>query len=645
MSNDLELWNIIPQNASIDQTPLRPLQLSYDKFLSDMFAPIGTGANGAEGVCPDSVASPMSCLQYLANRNDVIVKAAQQRPLIRLADKNLNPIVAVTEEMSANWEEKWDDSASAKITIRYENHIVDWLVNQTRVDEDIHLLIDPIPTQPDWRTRWGGKVHEIHVRQNEDGTKSVDLVAVSHREHAKKLLISCNPFFAPEVALPRMWILPGPTRTICFLTFMLNLARLFVPGLSTITNIFNPAGWLDPLSLDSIEMFNPLAWPIQVAFVDPIVDESRWSAIGATWTDWHSTTSDMLKDAGVILRAYTWLPEDADSPHTELADMISALPMAIQGDLQQMIRPTRPCVVFALEDKSGQTGPTGTMIDGLLNVIGVTLDDMVTTVLIDSNTGQTLNGEPIVDINNQTPVFQSLLGVAPAPPKAIWRNGEFTGIISADHTFHKAPVKTLMTGGKSPAFVNELQTFGIRYGLSQLSDQINPGLGGPVNTAYQNQLANGLENVYQGQLDNVLFAWERLTDPVRAIYTGDHAYQEYVERGTGTAYTLASVLSLREGQYKTRAFQGFQTKVRNGMPWMIDVDARLGDRAGFEFDGVIYVDQITAIRREYDRTKPVLVSLSIGDDRDHRDPMARVMRFVSAIWTTVGALAGEGTIF
>ena len=81
------------------------------------------------------------------------------------------------------------------------------------------------------------------------------------------------------------------------------------------------------------------------------------------------------------------------------------------------------------------------------------------------------------------------------------------------------------------------------------------------------------------------------------------------------------------------------------MPWMIDVDARLGDRAGFEFDGVIYVDQITAIRREYDRTKPVLVSLSIGDDRDHRDPMARVMRFVSAIWTTVGALAGEGTIF
>jgi len=52
----------------------------------------------------------MSCLQYLANRNDVIVKAAQQRPLIRLADKNLNPIVAVTEEMSANWEEKWDDS-------------------------------------------------------------------------------------------------------------------------------------------------------------------------------------------------------------------------------------------------------------------------------------------------------------------------------------------------------------------------------------------------------------------------------------------------------------------------------------------------------------------------------------------------------
>lgn len=645
MSNNENLWGIIPQTPNIDQTALQPIEIAYTQMLAGVFAPIGTGVNGTEGVCPDPSANPMTCLQYMTNRNDTIIRAAQQRPLIRIADKNLNPIAILSEEMGATFEEKWDDSGSGKVTLRYDNHLVDYLVNQTRVDEDLHLLVDPIPTKPDWRTRWGGKIHEIHIKQNEDGTKTVELLAVSMREHAKKLLIASNPIFAPEVQLPKMWVVPGPTRTIAFLTFMVNLARLFVPGISTVTNIFNPAGWLDPLSLDSVENFHPLSWPIQVAFVNPLIDQSRWSCIGATWQDWHSATSDMLKDAGVVLRAYTWLPEDADSPHTELVDLASTLSKPLKGAATQVIRPTRPCVVFSLEDMSGQTGPTGSVIDGLLNVIGVTLDDMFSTVLLNGDTGQTLNGEKLVDVNGQTPIFESLLGVAPAPPKAIWRDGQFTGIISADVAYHKAPVKTTMTGGKSPALVNELQTFGIKYGLSQISDMINAAIGTFVNTAWQMPGTPGLDSLYQGQLDNTLFCWERVTDPVRALYSGDHSYQEYMERGSGTAYTLSSVLSLREGNYKTRAFTGFQVKTRNGMPWLIDVDVRLGERAGFEFDGVIYVDQITAIRREWDRTKPVMVSMSIGDDRDHNDPIARVMRFMSAIWTTIGAFAGEGTVF
>ena len=650
MSNDLELWGIIPQTPSIDQTALQPLQIAFDQFLSGLFAPTGTGKKGKQGVCPDGSTNPMTCMQYLTHRNDMVIKSAQQRPLIRIADKDLNPVVALSDELSATFEERWDDSGSGKVVLRYNHWLVDWIINETRIDEDLHILVDPIPTQPDWRTRWAGKIHEIHVKANEDGTKSVELHAVSVREHAKKLLISCNPIFAPEVALPRMWILPGPTRTICFLTFMINLARIFVPGLSTITNTFNPAGWLNPLSGASLANFDPLSWPIQVAFVNPATDESRWSCIGATWTDWHSTTSDMLKDAGVVLRAYVWLPEDPDSPHTELADMAGMLPKKWQGNLKHAIRPTRPCVVFSLEDMSGQTGPTGTAIDGLLNVVGVTLDDMITSVLVDGQTGQTLNGEKIIDVNNETPLFASALGVATAPPKAIWRDGQFTGIISADHSFHKAPVKTVQTGGKSPALVNELQTFGIKYGIAQLSYAFTVAGGvdasfTPSTFHWQTPLTDGLDALYQGQLDNVLFAWERFTDPARAFYSGDVAYQEYVERGTGTAYTLAGILSLREGLYKTRAYQGFQVKTRNGHPWLIDVDVRLGERAGFEFDGIIYVDQITAVRREWDRQKPVLVSMSIGDDRDHRDPVARLVRFISGIWTTVGMLAGEGTIF
>jgi hypothetical protein len=78
---------------------------------------------------------------------------------------------------------------------------------------------------------------------------------------------------------------------------------------------------------------------------------------------------------------------------------------------------------------------------------------------------------------------------------------------------------------------------------------------------------------------------------------------------------------------------------------VIDVDARLGERAGWEFDGVIYVDQITAIKRTWSRGAPVICNISVWDDRDKADPIARGMRAMNAIYGMFGALLGEGTLF
>lgn len=435
--------------------------------------------------------------------------------------------------------------------------------------------------------------------------------------------------------------------------------------MSFITNAFNPAAWINPLNPDALLNFNPLSWPLQVAFVNPITDQSRWSVLGATWTDWHSAMQDMLSDSGVVCRAYTWLTTDATSPHTELTSLIngveevatdlldivglesvSDLVGLVGNDVTQLARPTRNCVVFSLEDDSGQTGPTGTALDGLLNLIGVTGDDLITSTIFDTDTGETLQGGPVIDAEAPVaPIIQSLLGVAPAPPKVIWRDGQFTGMIKREVTMHKAPVLTVMTGGRSPAIVNETQTFLIKYGLSQLSDVINAGIADNFNVPLQAPLTNGLDSLYQGQLDNVLLAWERYTDPVRALWSGDLQFQEYFDKGSSTAYTMAGWLTLREANFKTRPFYGFTTDAINGRPWLIDLDVSLGQRAGFEIGGVIYVDQITAVKRTYDRKTPVVVSMSIGDDRDRHDPIAQAIRAMSSMWMAVGALFGEGTLF
>jgi len=310
------------------------------------------------------------------------------------------------------------------------------------------------------------------------------------------------------------------------------------------------------------------------------------------------------------------------------------------------MRPGRNCVIFSYEDKSGQTGPTGTAFDGLLNVFGVTLDDLFSSVLINADSGATLSGEPLYDLQgNQIQIAEDLFGVAPAPPSVIWREGQFNPTVSVTHSLHKASPKVVMTGGKSPKIVNDLQTFAIKWGLSQLQDLINPLLGTPENTAFQMPLTPGLDELYQGQLDNVLLAWERITSPMAALWGGDLDFQEYFERGNSVAYTLSTAITLQTALWKTRSFQGLKGEVRNGNPWLIDIDTGLGDRNGWEFDGVIYVDQIYAVGRSVEKRADLKTKITIGDDKDKDDPLARTIRALKGVYSLFGAFLGEGTIF
>lgn len=647
--------------------PISPT-FNQHKYMADVF----DHAVGQLGE-PDPATDPMSAYRYMRTKKHVMRTSATQRPGIRIWDGSMNFIGAMTGELSGSCEELASDSGKANGAIRFSNWMGDYLINQTKVHEDLHITFDPIPTQPTWETRWGGKITGLVGKKDERGVHTIEFEALSNREHAKKLLFGANPFFAPEVQLPKMWVLPGNTRTILSISMFVNLARLFFPALSIETNVFNPFGWINPISPDAILGLDPLNWPLQAIFVNPGLDQSRTSVLGATWTDWHSTMDPLLKDAGCTFRSYTWLKEDTTSFHTELVDaakllgvdlleqaaagLINGVGQALEGAFGNSFgigvkkphitdlvsRPRRNCVGFAIEDHSSRTGMTGTAADGIVNVAAVTIDDLLTPYLVNLDTKETLNGEPIEEASGEERVtlFEKLAGVARKPPKVIWWDGQYSAILESERRLHKGPVKTVMTGGRSPSLVNEAQTFAIRYALAQLSAVIDMAIFG----AYQTPGTPGLDNLYQGQLDNVLFAWERETDAIRALYTGDMAWNEVIEKGSGTAYTLASILTLRVGLYKTRAWEGFTAKVANGWPWFLDIDVRLGERAGFEQNHIIFVDQITAIKREWSRQKAVTVSMALGDDSDKEDPYARGMRFLAAMWSTLGQFLGEGTLF
>lgn len=574
---------------------------------------------GADGQAPNPAKAPISAYRYLDAKRDLINEESRSRPLVRLWDNRMQYIGTVAAEISVNAEEMLHDTGQGEIVLRGDDWLVDFMRRDVRKDEDLHITIDPYPHRRNWRWRWGAKVTNVRVKRGDDGLRTVTLECSHNREHWKRLLAGATPFCDPAVQPVKAFLLPGNTRTIIATTAFINLARNFWPLAALPAQALNPFAWTgeasNPFNL------NPLNWPIQMQFVNPLFDQSRFSVIMSRWSDMHSITEALLRVSGCFVRAYTWLTEDEDSPHPELA--------AIVG--QEAARPSRNCIVFAVEDKSGVTGPTGSAIDGALNLIAVTADNLVTETLMPLDA----DGDGVTD-----PFFRKLLGVAPEVPSISFRDTERSQIISSEHSMFRSKASKILTGGKSPGWVNQLQTFAIKYALSELSSIISlPG------TAAQQPGSPGLEEIYQGQFDDMLLAFIQITDPVRANRSGPYGYLEHFEQGSGSAFTISSSLTLREGHYKTRPYQGFKVEIRNGGQYTLYYDFDLGTRCHFEIDGIFHTDQVTAIKLQYDKGTPKTFAMSIGDDRESENPMAQATRTLATLWNAVGMLFGSGDMF
>lgn len=582
---------------------------------------------GADGI-PD-VSAPTSCYQYLTSRRQSLIDSVKQRPLLRLWDKNHRFLGEIAQEKSVMVEELMADSGGGHLVIRRDNWLSNFVLYDRRIEEDLHFTLDPVPTNRSWRTRWGGKVTTISAKRSREGLHTIEMELVSNREHVKHLLIGANPITAPEIQFPRMYVFPWNCRTNLFIAMTINIARQHFPLLAIPDNVANPAAWLGYGSAGIVEGFNPLWWPIQPQFVNPMTDQSRFEIFSSRWTDLHTASLPILEDAGCMIRAYTWLTEDEESPHPELGKA-----------LNKVVRPWRNCIVLAVEDKSGVTGPTGTFADGFVNAIAATADNGITNTILVNHVEP--DGTP-------SPLFRKWFGVAPEVPWVVFRDGDMSGIVEASRTQHGTTAKTMMSGGKSPGWVNQSQTFGIKYGLSWLSEMINPLIGsaswGAVNTAYETPGTPGLDEIYQGQLDDLLLAYTRFTDPVRQMHSGDFGFLEHFEQGTGTGWTISTALTLRQAVWKTRAYSVFKVTIRNGAPYLYTVDFNLGDRVSFEIGGVFHTDQVTAARISWDDKKPVTVELAVGNQTQESDPLTMATRTLAGLWNMFGMFMGSNNMF
>lgn len=585
---------------------------------------------GENGV-PDPVTDPILAYRYANAKRLVKDAESRARPLIRLWDKDMEFIGRIAGEKSVDVEQRLHDTGTGSIVVRGSDWINRFLRTDVRANDDLNLTIDPYPNNRNWRWRWGGKVTAVRNVRTEAGLHELHFDVAENREHWKHLYFAATPFMPPEVQPIKAWVLPGNTRTIVSATAFINLARIFWPPLGIVDNFVNPGAWLKPLSDSSL--WSPLNWPIQAQFVNPLTDISRFSALASRWSPAHDTCDGMLKDAGCNVRVYTWLTEDEDSPHPELAALIG----------QDAARPGRNCLVIAVEDNSGVVGLTGTAVDGAVNLVATTADDLISELLYE------FRDADAIDPRTNSPVppyIRDMLGTAPKLPSTVFRDSlAQSPIKSSEHAIFKSKAKSIIAGGKSPGWVNQLQTFGIKYGLSQLQIT-NVVIDSPATASGLAPQGSGLEEVYQGQFDNMLLAFQRYTDPLREIAAGDMGYLEYfTQEGGGTAYTISSALTIRQGHWKTRPYQAFKVSIWNRRPYQVFYDFDLGTRALFEIDGLLYTDQFTVIRMHYDESTPKTFDVTIGTGSEQEDPMGQAVRTIQTMWNAIGTIFGSNDLF
>lgn len=539
------------------------------------------------------------------------------QPLIRIQDKENRHIARVMLPTTWECEEQLYDEGTATIVIEGKDN--EWLRNvlvfDTRPAEDLHLTIDPDPDKPhDWLNRWSGKIETITDEDEKGKPPRVTIKAVHNIKHLSKILIAATPLLPPAVQPIKMYLDGGSTASVCARALYVNLMRIYE---------FNsfwpiPRNWADPMTW--LRGLNPLNWPIQVFPINSLFDQSRWGTIAARWKDAKTVFTPTMRDAGVAAHAYMWFPGDPP-PYSEV----------FGDELGRLLQPNQPTIIIRFRDDSGVTGPTGTAADGGINLFAATLDDMITEVLypVDGD------GDGETD-----PFFRKLLGVQPHRPPYVYRDVGYGGAQKVTRTIHKSQAISIVTGGKSPAWLNQAITFAIRYGLSQLAQVINYGLG-----AYEQYGAEGLDNLYQGQLDDTLLAFMNFIDPRRSLAVGPYGYNEHFETGQGSAFTISSVQTTRQGWWVTRPYVSFKFDIGDVRPYKLGSDLRLGSRVQAEHRGVLYVDQIMAVKRSGDRKTSGRPVISFGDDSREEDPVAQGFRSIGNLFNFAAMLAGSGEMF
>jgi hypothetical protein len=546
------------------------------------------------GIVSDITSDQLS--QALASGNDYraatsaqmaakIVQAAPTDVFIQLYSNFYKPVGEIADYISVTAEFPRNAVETATVVLKHTDAMANIAMQCTKTVVPITIQIGNM--------RWSGRVDTFDYAF-ENGEYKVTIQCIGDYNWFNKILVWPDFLLPLQVQFPSRALFIGPAIT-CIKTMIAEQCFRLQSGLWELVNNLGSLNldfrsWFGTILESDGNVIDMLMTPIVVLPTDPIFDTSPWVSFNGRMDKISTLVEQVVKDNGLVLTANLWLPGDPQ-------------PVGLLIPLKL------PTIVVDCKNRSGVTGPTGLFIDGLITDVV----DLQGSVL-----GETL--APFLNPSHQYAPegvnIAPLLGVDFVKPWVIFQDHPRGGLTSFHLNGHHPQAFTVIGGGKSPKWMNDL----INATLEFLIDSISIAIG----------ISGIPSDLFDGTFDDIILAFQQIENYDRRVALGPYGYPEVFVKTGSTAYTLDEWFALMGAMWDSRGYHSVQLEFEDGYPYKLGKDIFVGALASFAMLGKLYTDYVEKVTYTDDRKTRAKAVVVIGDGKAKEAPISRILRKITS---------------
>lgn len=352
--------------------------------------------------------------------------------------------------------------------------------------------------------------------------------------------------------------------------------------------------WFGTLLQSNGNLFQALKTPMYVVRTNILKDTSMLIARTVRMEKIGAVIEDMTKAYGVDVRVDLWLPGDPQPDKW--------------ANLNQ------PTYVVTVKDRLPVKGPTGTIVDSIVKTV--------------VDLGGSFFGE-IGGLIQKAPgaegVFISkLAGVSFEEPIAVLVDGPDNALFEFEIDDYHPRGHTMMLGGRSPTWVNNL----INITLSWLIDSLMIFIG----------ITGVPSNLLDGFLNDSFLAFQAIQLYDRRDRVGPYGRPENFLPTAAAPYNIEAIFSFVNHIWDTRGWRSCTAKFKNGSPFWLGQHFVPGGMMALAHDDEFYADYVEHILLRDNRNERAEVTVQIGDPKAMEAPLAKSQRLFTGLSEAVNVL-------